>query len=95
MRITVGTASLPATGQAGTVLQIKARTTVVLRVKAPSGHRTSQVMIVVTPLAGSGPVYAGRVISSGAVVQSIAAVPSSLTWVPIPVVHSSLSAIVP
>jgi Family of unknown function (DUF5719) len=95
VRITVGTASLPVTGQAGTVLQIKAGSTVVLRVRAPGGRRISQVMIVVTPLAGSGPVYAGRVISSGGVVQSIAAVPSSLTWVPIPVVHSSLTAIVP
>jgi Family of unknown function (DUF5719) len=95
VRITVATSSLSVTGQLGTVVQIKAGSSVVVPVKAPSGHRTSAVMIVVSPLAGSGPVYAGRVISTGGVVRSILPVPSSLTWIGVPVVHNSLSAIQP
>lgn len=95
VRIVVATTSVPATGQTGTVVQIGAGKTVILPVKAPSGHRVSEVMIVVTPLAGSGPIYAGRVISLHGVVQSIMPVPSSLTWIPEPAANSSLNAIVP
>jgi hypothetical protein len=92
VRVQVAAAGVPVTGQNGTLVQVKARSTVVVPVKAPRGRRPSQVMIVVTPLSGSGPVYAARVIITGGVVQSIAPVPSSLTWILEPVVHSALSA---
>jgi hypothetical protein len=50
---------------------------------------------VVTPLAGSGPVYAARVLTIGGSVRSILPVASSLTWVALPPVHSSLTAALP
>jgi hypothetical protein len=92
VRIVVAGPGASAAGQAGTVVPVKAGSTVVVPVKAPSGHRAAAVMIVVTPLAGSGPVYAARVVRSGNTVQSILAVPSSLTWIPLPVVRDSLTA---
>jgi uncharacterized protein DUF5719 len=98
VHVTVAASGVPITGQSPALIQIRAGYTVVWPVKAPRaprGHRISQVMIVVTPVAGSGPVYAARVISSGGVVQSIMPVPSSLTWVLEPAVHSSLSGILP
>ncbi len=51
--------------------------------------------MVLTPLAGSGPVYAGSVISTGGTVQSILPVASSLTWIPLPAVRSTLTAVLP
>jgi hypothetical protein len=50
---------------------------------------------VITPLAGSGPVYAGRVTSAGGVVRSILPVSSALTWVQLPPVRSALTAALP
>jgi Family of unknown function (DUF5719) len=95
VRVTVATATDPATGQAGSVVQVKAGSAVLVPIRAPSGHRGQDVMVVITPLAGSGPVYAARVISSGGVVQSILPVPSSLTSVPLPPVQNSLTAVLP
>ncbi len=40
-----------------------------------------------TPLNGSGPVYAGRIITTGRTVQSILPVPPSPTWIPLPAVN--------
>jgi hypothetical protein len=77
------------------VVQVKAGNTLVVPVKTPHGHRISQVTIVVSPLPDSGPLYAARVITSGGVIQSIMPVPSSLTWVLEPAVHSSLGALLP
>jgi hypothetical protein len=95
VRVVVSAAGVPITGQSGTVVQVKAGNTLVMPVKAPHGHRITQVMIVVSPLPGSGPLYAARVITSGGVIQSIMPVPSSLTWVAEPAVHSSLGALLP
>jgi hypothetical protein len=94
-RIVVCAVGVPITGQQGTVIQVRAGSTVVVPIKAPHAHRVSQVMIVVSPTAGSGPLYAARVITSGGVIQSIMPVPSSLTWVPEPTVPSSLGVLVP
>jgi hypothetical protein len=95
VRITVASATDPATAQTGTVVQVKARSSVVYVVKAPAGRRSQNVMVVVTPLAGSGPLYAGQVISAHGVVQSILPVPSSLTSVLLPPVQDSLTAVLP
>jgi hypothetical protein len=92
VRVTTATSAVPATGQQGTVVQIKARSSVVLPVEPPAGSRATAFSLIVTPLAGSGPVYAARIINSGGV-QSILPVPSSPTWIPLPSVQDSLAAI--
>ncbi len=84
----------PAT--AGNVVQVAAGHTVVVRVSPPAGSsRQSLFAVVVTPMAGSGPVYAGRVLSAAGAVRSILPVASSLSWVPLPAVHSSLLTVLP
>lgn len=94
-QVAVIAANGSASGQAGTVVQVKAGGSVTVPIKPAGVRRGTDVMIVVTPLAGSGPLYAGSVVSSGGVAQLILPVPSSLTWIPLPAVPSSLSAIVP
>jgi hypothetical protein len=93
VRITTATSSDSAIGQQGTVVQIKARSSVIVQARPPQGAKTDEFALIVTPLGGSGPVYAGRVVSTGRTVQSILPVPASLTWIPLPEVGSSLSAI--
>ncbi len=93
VRITTATSSVSAIGQAGTVVQIKAGSSVVLPEGPPSGTKAEEFALTVTPLSGSGPVYAGRIITTGQTVQSILPVPASLTWIPLPAVQDSLSAI--
>jgi hypothetical protein len=50
---------------------------------------------VITPLAGSGAVYAGRVVTVHGTVESIFPVQSSLTSVPLPPVRDSLATVLP
>jgi Family of unknown function (DUF5719) len=78
------------------VVQLAAGHTVVVTLtpRRPA-VRPSAFAVVVTPLAGSGPVYAGRVTSVGGVVRSILPVASSLTWIPLPAVRSSLTTALP
>ena len=93
VRITTATASISAAGQQGSVVQIKAGSSVVIAARPPTGSKAAPFALVVTPMSGSGLVYAGVIISSGGTVQSILPVPSSLTWIPLPGVQNSLSAI--
>jgi hypothetical protein len=90
VEIAQGSGAQPATGK---VLQIPAHHTLVEQLgKANSRHGTS-FAVIVTPLAGSGPLYAGRVITSGGKgggLESIVPVPSALTTVPLPVVRNAL-----
>jgi hypothetical protein len=92
VRITTATTSLATGGQQGTVVEIKARSSVMITARPPKGSKAAEFALVVTPIAGSGPVYAGRVIAEGRTVESIVPVPSSLTWIPLPAVQNSLSA---
>ena len=92
VRITTATDSVSADGQQGTVVQVKAGSSVVITPRPPKGSKAAEFAMVVTPIAGSGPVYADRVIVMGRTVESIAPVPSSLTWIPLPAVQNSLSA---
>lgn len=82
-------------GQAPQVVHIRAGHSTVLPLKAvPGSRRGSAFAVVITPLPGSGPVYAGRVITgsgTGGAVQVILPVQSSLTAVPLPPVRDSLS----
>lgn len=62
-----------------------------------AGH-TSAFAVLITPLAGSGLLYAGRVITTGGAsgrVQSILPVASALTWVPLPRVQNGVITMVP
>jgi hypothetical protein len=93
VRITTASSSVSAIGQQGKVVQIKAGSSVRLRAAPPHGAKTNMFALVVTPLSGSGPVYAGRIISSGGSVQSIMPVPASPTSISLPAVQESLSAI--
>jgi Family of unknown function (DUF5719) len=88
-----GQASAPAASQ---TVQLAAGHSQVVTLAAPrQGGRPATFAVVVTPLAGSGPVYAGRVVTQAGVVLSIMPVNSSLTWVPLPAVRSSVSAALP
>ncbi len=95
----VQVAELTATGQAtetfGTV-QLGAGHTAVVSLPVPrQAGRSSPFAVVITPLAGSGPVYAGRVVSSNGTVRSILPVASALTWVPLPAVNNSVTTALP
>jgi len=76
------------------VFQVPAHRSVVEELgRAPGSRKGTAFAIVVTPLAGSGPLYAGRVITGsgkGGVLQSILPVTSTLTTVPLPAVRSAL-----
>ncbi len=93
VRISTATATTPASAQTGQVVDISAKSSVVVPVAPPAGTTVTEFTIIVTPLAGSGPVYGGRIISVGGSVQSILPVPSSLTWIPLPGVDQSLATI--
>jgi len=90
----IGTGSGQGQAAPGKVLVIPARRSVVQQLPAPAGSRHGAAFaIAVTPLPGSGPVYAGRVITTsgrGGAVESILPVPSALTVVPLPPVQSTL-----
>ena len=76
------------------VFQVPAHHSVVEELgRAPGSRKGTVFAVIVTPLAGSGPLYAGRVITGsgrGGVLQSILAVPSALATVPLPGVRNAL-----
>ena len=84
------------TGQPGQVVRIPAGRSVLLPVRLPKGAaRGSPIAILLTPAAGSGPVYAARVLTSRGIVQSILPVPSSPTSIPLPLAQNSLVTVLP
>jgi len=90
----IGTDSGQGKTASGSVLVIRAHRSVMRQLLTPDGSRHgSAFAVVVTPLPGSGPVYAGRVITTGGrggAVESILPVPSALTVVPLPPVQGTL-----
>jgi hypothetical protein len=95
VRVTeIGTGSAQGPPDPGKVLVIRAHRSLVQQLPRPAGSRRgSAFAVVVTPLPGSGPVYAGRVITTsgrGGAVESIQPVPSALTVVPLPPVQGAL-----
>jgi hypothetical protein len=83
-----------AAGQVPRVVTIAAMHTAVVRIRTPAGLAAgSPFAVVITPLAGSGPVYAGRVLTVGGTVKSIFPVPSALTSVLLPQVRDSPGAL--
>jgi hypothetical protein len=95
----VQVSELTAAGQSGVTfgtVQLGAGHTAVVPLPVPKqGGRGSTFAVVITPLAGSGPVYAGRVVTSNGSVRSILPVTSALTWVPLPTVHDSVTTALP
>ena len=97
VRVTeIGTGSGHGRAAPGSVLAIPAHRSVLQQLPTPAGSdRGAAFAVVVTPLPGSGPVYAGRVITTsgrGGAVESILPVPGALTVVPLPPVQGTLVA---
>jgi hypothetical protein len=92
VRIVAATSKIAFSGQVATLVHVAAGHTVVTRIKPPRGGKTADFSVVVTPVAGSGPVYVARVITSGGAIRSILPVDSALTWVPLPPTQDSLAA---
>jgi Family of unknown function (DUF5719) len=84
-------------GTAPRVIAILAKHTAVVRLRRPAAGPAgrSPFAVVITPLAGSGPVYAGWVLTHGGAVESIFPVLSTLTAVPLPPVRDSLATVLP
>ncbi len=83
---------------ASQVVSVRAGHTVVAPVQAPSAakHGSSSFALVITPLAGSGPVYAARVETKNqSTVTSIIPVTSALSIIALPPVRNSYDAIPP
>lgn len=89
----VAVSTIPATSQA-TDVTVRSDRTLSVPVAVPSGAGGS-FAVVVTPLAGSGPVYAARVVTSGGAVASIIPLVSALTSVALPAVSNSYTAVIP
>jgi hypothetical protein len=93
-----GVTGLTSGGSSSTrVVSIPARRSVTVTVAAVRGsHESAGFGLVVTPLPGSGPVYAGRVLAQpGGSVLGILPVASALTWIPLPRVRASLATAAP
>jgi hypothetical protein len=93
VRITTATATTPPSNQSSQIVDISPRSSDVVSVGPPAGSGATQFTVVVTPLRGSGPVYGGSVVAAAGSLQSILAVPSAYTWIPVPGVSESLAAI--
>jgi Family of unknown function (DUF5719) len=85
-----------AAGAASQVVSVRAAHTLVVSVPPPQGaKRGSAYAIVITPLAGSGPVYAARVEQSQSSVVSIVPAVTALTTISLPPVRESYDAVSP
>jgi hypothetical protein len=99
--VTARITEIGTTGSAGTprVVQIQAGHSVVAQLgKGGGAARKSVFSVMVAPLAGSGRLYAGRVVTgsgTGGKVQSLLPVISTLTVVPLPKVQNTVITTVP
>jgi hypothetical protein len=92
----VAVSTVPGSG-AATDVTVAAGHTVSVTVRVPKGARRT-FAVVLTPLAGSGPVYAARVVTSGGAsgtVASVIPVVSAPTTVQLPPVRESYTAVQP
>ncbi|HYS33555.1 MAG TPA: DUF5719 family protein [Streptosporangiaceae bacterium] len=92
VRITLAVAGTALTGQTGKLVKIDAKSAAKVRIGLPkgAGRGVKMVAIVVTPLAGSGPVYAARLAIVGGSLQTVLPVVSSPTRIDLPDVGQSL-----
>jgi uncharacterized protein DUF5719 len=79
---------------AGQVVTVPAEHSVLQQLSTPAGVRRGSVFaVVITPLPGSGPIYAARVVMSsgkGGTLESVLPVSSALTVVPLPGVQNGI-----
>lgn len=95
VRILTATSKISFSGQQGTVVHVPAGRTVVFRLRPPD-RKPVPFAVVVSPEAGSGPVYVSRIITSrGGKVRAILPLTSALTWVPLPQAEQAIAAGVP
>jgi hypothetical protein len=91
VRITQAAPGAPLTGQSGQIVKIAARSAAKVKLKLPKQVAKAALMaIVVTPLPGSGPVYAARVALGGGTVITVLPIGSSPTRIDLPSVRESL-----
>jgi hypothetical protein len=95
VRVTEETAAVGSAGSAARVVSVPAGHSTTVTLRPPRAAGRVSFAVVITPLAGSGPLYAGRVLNSGGTLLAILPVASSLSWVPLSQVHSSLAAALP
>jgi hypothetical protein len=98
VRMAAGVSGFSSAGGAGgQVITISAKHSVVVHVTRPAGVASGAAFaIVLTPLPGSGPVYAGRVLTStNGTVFGVMPIASALTAVPLPGVRDSLMTVAP
>ena len=94
----IGAGSGPAAAGGQQVTTVKAGHTLAVTVPRPPGRQPFAV--VITPLAGSGPIYAARVVTTGAGglsarLASLLPVPSALTVITLSPARNSYSAVLP
>jgi hypothetical protein len=97
VRLSTGVSGLGAGGSAGSsqVVSVPAKRTVTVSVPRPSGANQA-FAILLTPLPGSGPVYAGRVLAErGGTVLDILPVASAPTSVRLPAAHPTVISAAP
>ena len=91
-RVSVAQISSAGSARRAQTVQISSGKSLVVALKAvPGAPRNTPFAVVISPLAGSGPVYAGRVISAsgtGGALQSLLPVASSLITIPLPPVRN-------
>jgi hypothetical protein len=98
--VPAGSGAAAATGAgAHQLVTVQAGHTLAVAVPRPQGGR-QPFAIIITPLAGSGPLYAARVVTTGtgglsASVVSLLPVPSALTAITLPPAQNSYTAILP
>lgn len=94
VRVAVAVPGAPLTGQKGQIVSIAAKSATKVPIKLPKREaRQTLVALLITPLPGSGPVYAARLAQSGGAVQSVLPVVSSPTRIDLPPTRQSLVAV--
>lgn len=78
------------TGRQGKVVDVPAKSSTEVTLDAPRRSKTTMIALVVTPLPGSGPVYAARTAMSGSTVETVLPVASSPVSIRLPKVRESL-----
>jgi hypothetical protein len=92
VRISEAVAGVPLTGQASKLIHIAAKSATKVRIGLPknAGRGVKLMALIVTPVPGSGPVYAARLAAVGGTLLAVLPVVSSPTKIVLPDVRQSL-----
>lgn len=93
-RVQVKSAGTSGGTPAGQLVTVPAGRSTAVRLPGPRGG-SGGFAVVVTPLTGSGPVYAGRVLTGPGGAQTIMPMVNAPSWVPLPPLAGSLTAVMP